>query len=163
MRVRKTFDEKFTNKIRRTKGCWYWTGYRGAQGYGRAPKVKEGFVLAHRIMYLVTYGDFPRDLCVCHRCDNPSCVRPDHLFLGTNRDNTRDRDRKRRGKLPNNSGERHGHSKLTDAQVIRIRELYSRGTTQKTLSSWYGIGRDQISRIVTGKRWKHLLSPTKEM
>jgi hypothetical protein len=77
--------ERFWSKVDKTENCWEWTGALTPNGYGRL--AHEG---AHRVAYRLTYGDFDQGLFVCHRCDNPKCVRPDHLFLGTQFDNMRD-------------------------------------------------------------------------
>ena len=83
--------KRFLSKIRKSKNCWIWKCYKNKHGYGvfRLSTVRKQ-VFAHRYSYTLNYGEFDKKLFVCHRCDNPSCVRPDHLFLGTALDNNRD-------------------------------------------------------------------------
>lgn len=101
-------------------GCWLWTGARHPQGYGFI-KRKDGTQLrAHRVAYELAYGPIPPGLQVCHRCDNPRCIRPGHLFLGTARDNAADMVAK--GRAARNAGERNGGALLTRPQVVQIRE-----------------------------------------
>ncbi len=84
--------ERFWPKVRRGEGCWEWTGARSAKGYGRltAGRRGDGYLRTHRLSFELAYGPVPDGLFVLHRCDNPPCVRPDHLFLGTKSDNMRD-------------------------------------------------------------------------
>ena len=90
---------RFWSKVQPTEGCWLWTGARSTEGYGYigvGPRRNHKDVLAHRLMWELTYGPIPNGLWVLHRCDTPSCVRPDHLFLGTHQDNMDDMKRKGR-------------------------------------------------------------------
>lgn len=105
-------------------GCWIWMGKVQNKGYAIAIAAKRdyGTTVVHRIAYQIAYGPFPRDLLVCHRCDVRCCVNPTHLFLGTNLDNTRDMDRKGRGRRGLHFRDRthclHGHA-LNEHGVIR--------------------------------------------
>jgi hypothetical protein len=100
--------------------------------------------MAHRIAWSRVFGPIPDGLVVCHRCDNPPCVRPDHLFLGTHQDNDADRDAK--GRTAN--GERIGAAKLTDEQVAEIRRLRDAGLSQTSIAARYGVSQSHVSRIV---------------
>jgi hypothetical protein len=91
--------ERFWNKVERGDGCWEWRGAKSRFGYGRFI-VGRNNRLAHRVAWAATRGEIPVGMNVCHRCDNPSCVNPDHLFLGTQRDNVRDMHEKGRAPVP---------------------------------------------------------------
>lgn len=94
--TRGTPEERFWSHVEKTDGCWHWLAYRDRRDYGRFMVAAGKPMLAHRFSYLLAYGELPDDLHVCHHCDTPSCVRPDHLFLGTDADNLRDMARKGR-------------------------------------------------------------------
>lgn len=83
-------EERFWRYVEKTGDCWNWTGGRGGDGYGHFYAENDSRVMAHRFSYRIHNGEIPDGLIICHRCDNPSCVRPDHLFLGTHLDNVRD-------------------------------------------------------------------------
>src|SRR5689334_5076325 len=118
------FLARFWSRVDRTAGmldCWLWTARKNADGYG-CISIYNKERLAHRISYDIAYGNLTADLLVLHTCDNPSCVNPYHLFLGTDLDNVRDKEQKSRGNHVH--GEQHGQCKLTDTQVDEIRHLY---------------------------------------
>lgn len=144
--------ERFWMKVQKGEGCWLWLGAPGAKGYGMVAVGKPPKGMApSRYSWLLANGEIPLGLCVCHHCDNPPCVRPDHLFLGTSAENTDDALRKRR--MP--SGERHGRSKLTWQIVEDIRRRYSiGGISMRQLAREYGVDPLQIHRVVRYKLWK---------
>ena len=151
----------FWKKVDKAGDCWIWQGNWFIRGYG-ALRVNGKQVYAHRVAWELTYGLIPAGLNVCHHCDNPPCVRPDHLFIGTQSDNLHDAINK--GRL-NNSGENHGMSILTTAQVREIRKIYalkgSRYTydiSQYKLANQYHVARTTIQAIVEGKNWKGVMS-----
>jgi len=129
-------------------GCWEWTAYKDANGYG-AISFSGKRKLAHRVMYELRYGLIPAGACVCHSCDNPACVNPDHLFLGSHAENMADMASK--GRAP--KGETHVAAKLTEADVLAIRADTG---TQQEIAAKYGIGKSQVSRIRLGQTWKHV-------
>jgi hypothetical protein len=133
--------------------CWLWTGHRGSNGYGRI-KVSGKVQMAHRMAWEIENGSIPEGLCVLHRCDNPSCVRPDHLFLGTHRDNAIDREMKGRGSKQR--GEERGSAKLTNQDIPRIRELCDNGVTQRAAARIYGVAQSTIGEIVRREKWSHV-------
>ncbi len=148
--------ERFWSKVDKSagpNGCWLWIASCDPDGYGRFYHL-GGLRRAPRVSWALTNGSIPKGLCVLHHCDNPPCVNPTHLFLGTNADNTRDAARK--GRM--HPGESNGSHKLTKEEVLEIREEYAYGDmTQRELADAYGVSQPQISVIVNRKRWKHLL------
>lgn len=133
-------------------GCWLWTGAKSPLGYGAFRMFRpKRTVRAHRISYELHKGPIPAGLLVCHACDNPSCVNPAHLWLGTPGDNARDRDRKDRVQ----HGEKHYAAKLTAEDVAEIIKQ-SGLRTQVEIARTFGVDRSNISHILSGKRWKRL-------
>lgn len=121
-------------------------------GYGRVFYKKHKIRLAHRLSYFLYYGDFDKQLKVLHKCDNPSCVNPEHLFLGTTEDNIRDRVVKERSAV----GERQHSSKLTKDIVIKIRNEYASGAREYHLAKKYGVRHVSINKIINRISWKHI-------
>lgn len=143
---------RFWAKVRKTDTCWHWTAASFRRGYG-AIKVNGKMKKAHRVSFEMHFGEIPDGQMVCHSCDTPSCVRPDHLFLGTSQENTADRDAKQR----QCRGSRCHQSKLTREQVIEIRELYASGNySQPELGRMYGVAHTSIGAIVRRASWKHV-------
>lgn len=140
--------------IRGSDDCWEWGAGCFADGYG-AFRVSGKMLRAPRCSYTQVFGTIPVGLLVCHKCDNPKCVNPNHLFLGTNADNTRDMALK--GRRAVFSGESHGHAKLTENDVLVIRAEYSGGgVAQRDLARRYNVRQQAISRVVTKKTWGHI-------
>jgi hypothetical protein len=144
------------NRYRITEsGCWEYTGATNGDGYGIVGgnrHTPQKFV--HRLAFERARGPIPRGKQVLHRCDNPPCIRPDHLFLGTHADNMRDMARKGRRKGVN-AGAENGAAKLTEAQVVDIRERYAAGgVSQQVLADEHGVHQTVVSAIVLRKIWK---------
>jgi hypothetical protein len=130
-------------------GCWEWQRFRNDKGYGQTT-YRGRLWLAHRAAWAQRHGDIPNGIKVLHRCDNPACVNPAHLFLGTQADNIADCVAKGR----NQSGQTNGHAKLTDDQVLEIRTIDWKGATRKQIAARYGVSRATISHILLGTHWK---------
>jgi hypothetical protein len=132
-------------------GCWIWIGCDGGAGYGKFA-AGNARIIAHRLSFEIHVGPIPRGLFVCHRCDVPSCVNPSHLFLGTCQENLNDMKSKGRSQR----GIRNGHVKLTEPQVLQIREALSAGNSQELLASKFGISQSEVSLIKHRKTWVHI-------
>lgn len=158
--------ERFWSKVDKSGDCWLWTGARLGNGYGRL--TDHGRLrLAHRIAYELTKGAIPSGMIVCHRCDNPSCVRPDHLFLGTYADNSQDMVQKGRALVgdrnpahrnPENQarGEHNGNALLTFEQVQEVRNLKAQGMINREIAARLGISKSTVGQIVRGETWRHI-------
>jgi len=133
-------------------GCWEWTGSRDPNGYGRL-NIGGYPALAHRLSWQVHCHEISPEQHVLHRCDNPACVRPDHLFLGDQADNNHDMIAKGRFSPGVSLGEDHGHAKLTDDDVRAIR---AHPGPQTAIAKQFGISQAQVSDIKRRKSWAHL-------
>jgi len=147
----------FWNKVQKTDTCWEWIGSKNNGGYGKF-WFKRKCINSHRFAWLLTYGDIPKGNYVLHHCDNPSCVRPDHLFLGSQRDNMQDMLLKGRGVWGRTSllGETNPRAKLISDDVLTIRRLFSDGMSQTDIAKQYGMSVMAIHNIVRYKTWKHV-------
>jgi hypothetical protein len=138
--------ERFWLKVQKTDACWLWIGGRNASTQGRFAYSKTRVGLASRYSWELHYGAIPEGLEVCHRCDTPACVRPDHLFLGTHLDNMRDSVAKGRNYTP----------KLSAEKVREIRERFAHGESKNSLSKAYGVARSVIRGVVNQTLWRHV-------
>lgn len=135
--------------------CWNWTGTKMPKGYGQFPIGRKRRYLAHRFSYELHYDSIPDGLCVCHHCDNPSCVNPAHLFLGDNATNTRDKVNKGRQKWL--AGENHPKACFTSDQVKMFRKLIREGkSTIPQLAKEHHVRASSMHKIVTGKRYANI-------
>lgn len=155
----KGVEERFWSKVRKSDGCWEWTDALTKTGYGtltivvyvkdrRTVRAK----LAHRVSWEINKGPIPDGLHVCHHCDNPQCVRPEHLFLGTDADNLADMVAKGRS----NRGERHWNAALSFVAVREIRRL-----TRKlaiVMAKRFGVREATVRAVITGRIWREARS-----
>ena len=143
----KKVEDRFWNKVSKTKNCWNWTAATNGHGYGyfRSSSKSNGNTVAHRYSWQLHFGKIPKNMLVCHHCDNPLCVNPKHLFLGTHKTNAIDREKKGRSKI-------HGVQKLN---VKQAREIRHSPLSQIKLAKKFGVSRTTIANIKKGKAWKN--------
>lgn len=140
--------------------CWEWQGSFNSTGYGQIG-IKGKKFSSHRLSWLVNRGAIPSGLCVCHHCDNRRCVNPNHLFLGTKKDNLDDMDQKgRRITPPRPSGEANPAARLSDRQVEEIRELGRQGLGSRKIAKQVGCSSSQAFRIVRGESRVNVYTPS---
>ena len=133
--------------------CWQWTKSTRAAGYGRI-KIKGRWLSTHRVAYTLTKGCIPVGLLVMHTCDNPACVNPSHLRVGTHSDNLSDMHKKNRHPRPR--GERHGRHILKESDALEILHLYNNGTNRNDIASKFGVCRGTANSIGRRITWRHL-------
>lgn len=134
-----------------SKDCWEWAGCLVGFGYGQVTirRIQYG---THRIAYFLCNKQDPGDQLVCHRCDNPKCCNPNHLWLGTEAENIQDRNTKGR----NAKGIKHARAKLTEQQVRQIRNQYATGIGQRALGRKYDVTHATIQGIIHRRTWTHI-------
>lgn len=144
--------DRFWSKVEKTDGCWNWVGAKHVKGYGTF-RFNNRMERAHRVSYEMDCGPIPDGMQVLHRCDNPCCVRLDHLFLGTNADNMADKVAKGRQAHYGHRGDKHPTAKLTVAQVLAVREAIG---THREVAERFGVSRKQIEDIRARRAWAYL-------
>lgn len=157
MQINDTIRQSFWQRVIKSPepdGCWLWTGAVFQDNrYGQFYVLKRGPVRAHRMSWMMHFGSVPKGMCVLHRCDCRLCVRPDHLWLGTQRQNIDDMLEKNRSLI----GERNHKHKVSAQQVLQIRYLWNTGHfTQQSLADQFGLKQPQISSIVLHQSWRHI-------
>lgn len=135
-------------------GCVPWTGRTVGRGYGQIDSGggKGRGLLSHRVAYELAYGAIPDGQLVLHKCDNPPCCNPEHLFLGTHSDNVADMYSKRRGI----HGERAPHARLTESLVLDIRAKHAAGAKQNALAAEYGVSTTAMNSVILRRSWRHI-------
>lgn len=153
--------ERFWLYVDRGDECWEWTGDRDSRGYGRFHSVSTRTEQAHRLSFEIAFGPIPAGLCVCHACDNPSCVRPSHLFLGTHQENIADAVSKGRMNLgarngwatvPERMRTRRPPVHVSPEKVAELRRLFASGKTMGQIARQLGLSTSGVSRILNGQR-----------
>lgn len=146
-----TIADNFWSYVKKSKGCWEWTASK-TLGYGQfAIRGQKTRVKAHRYSYELANGPIPKGLGVLHKCDNPACVRPSHLFLGDQKKNMEDASKK--GRIPR--GKDRSNAKLTEFKVATIKKLCARGKPQSEIAKLFSINQSTVSRINASLRWAH--------
>lgn len=156
LRFSDTIEERFWKQVvivPYDNGCWLWSGHTNQKGYGQIGRgaAGAGEIKAHALSWIIHYGRIPEGKCVLHRCDNPPCVNPNHLWIGTRLDNNRDSVSKGR----NQRGEKHRFSKFTNQDINDIRSLWPQ-MNQADLARRYNVNWSAIWKIVHKKTWKHI-------
>lgn len=150
----RTLTEKLFDKVFYSPdGCWYWTASTCGK-YGRLV-IDEKNIKAHRLSFELHKGPITDGMHVCHSCDNPLCVNPDHLYLGTHQDNMKDRNSK--GRQARLHGVMSGQAKLDNTSVQIIREAKRDGWRSKDIAKYFGISKGQIWNICKGGQWPHIV------
>jgi hypothetical protein len=146
------------NVDKKENGCWEWKGGRTGDGYGAIVerKTRKQFS-THRKSYEEFKGEVIKGYCVCHSCDNPLCCNPEHLFLGTPGDNTRDSVKKGRARCLRQNGSKNPMAKLNEDLVKEIKRLFSDGWMTRDVESLLNIHHKRLEDIKYNKRWRHVL------
>lgn len=156
MKKARLIKERMKGKyiVNQSTGCWEWQLSKAGKGYGqlRIRSLGEYGPYAHRLSYIAYKGEIPKGMFVCHTCDNPGCVNPDHLFLGTSADNLRDMKKKDR----HLKGERNARSVLTEQQVEMVHHLNSSGISVQNIARALNVAPAVIHRILDGRLWEHV-------
>lgn len=151
-------SERFWLKVSKGPGCWEWTGSRDKKGYGHIMSAQRVPLLSHRVSWEFSNGEIPPGLLVLHRCDNPGCVNPAHLFLGTHKDNTRDMLAK--GREANGClivrGETVHTARLKEHQIPEILAAAAAGERQRSIARRYDVSAGTIFMVIHRLSWKHI-------
>jgi hypothetical protein len=156
VRTKTPLADRLWPKVVKGDGCWPFTGHRCRGLHGQILGENGRIIGAHRAAWIVTYGPIPAGMYVCHKCDNPPCCRPDHLFLGDAGVNNADRDAKGRRRDAPPRGEANANARVTAEQVREMRRLRAEGWIYAQLAERYGMTIASAQRICTRAVWKHV-------
>jgi hypothetical protein len=146
--------DRFWSKVHKTDTCWLWTACKAVNGYGQFSSNRKTYK-AHRISWELHFGEIEKNKNICHSCDIKLCVNPDHLFLGTQKENIHDMCKKNRQHRP--TGVKNPKVKLTESQVLEIRELAKQKTNSIVkLSKKFNVCKSTINYIINRTYWKHI-------
>lgn len=148
-----TIEQRFFKYVKKTKSCWNWIGSLNHAGYGQF-FYNGRPIVSSRYSWIMHHKEIPKGLFVLHKCDNPKCVNPKHLFLGTQIDNIKDCIKKKRSRY--HKGEEKTLAKITENDVKEIRNIYNNPHSASQLGKLYGISKSNILNIVHRKAWKHV-------
>lgn len=158
MKISKKDIERFWSKVDKTSnpnGCWEWKANKLKAGYGKF-KFQGKTFSSHRFVFLILRGNIPNKFCVLHKCDNPSCVYPKHLKLGTFKDNMQDKIKK--GRANSVKGEKVTGSKLNTSDIVWIREMYATNLySHQDIALKFQVTRSMIGYIIRKNNWKHII------
>jgi hypothetical protein len=162
-------EERFWKLVDKSGDCWTWKASLTTHGYGQFVLPYHHHIGAHRFAYELENGPVPAGLVVCHRCDNPPCVNPAHLWVGTQGDNLRDMHGKGRGNTDSwplaveasrtadrPHGEKHHNAHMTAEKIRALRKMRQDGATYDAIALEFGIGKSLVAQIITRKTWKHV-------
>ena len=161
MIVAQNIERRFFRYAIQQDGCWGWSGKGLCRGYPLIRTTTQSY-RANRVSWMIHRGIIPEGMHVLHHCDNPICTNPDHLFIGTHLDNINDMIAKGRGVFQvapeklRHAGSEHGNSKLTEHDVIEIRNLRAGGMRQWEIAKRFGITRGNVGHIVRRQAWAHV-------
>lgn len=146
-------SKRFFEHVDKTDDCWIWTSAIDKDGYGVFADGNRKYNKAHRFSYKLAYGVIPKGKIICHHCDNPSCVNPEHLYAGTYKDNTRDMFK--RGRNPKQDGENNHNSVLSWNKVRKIRKMWASGNyTQAEIANEFNVSRGCVLGVIYNINWK---------
>lgn len=159
-RQTKSLYERFSALVSKKPSCWLWVGATDHRGYGKIRSSDAAGQRAHRVSYALHYGTIPEGMCVLHKCDNPSCVNPEHLFLGSHKDNMNDMDSK--GRRHNLKGVCNPRSKLTREEVLVIKACPNIYGAMSKLARHFGVTPSAATHVRNGLTWAHSGEPTSD-
>ena len=151
-RLSRSAEERFWSKVDTSGDCWIWTGSVAGNGYGDFGASPSRHVSAHRFSYEQAYGEIPHGVVIRHQCDTPLCVKPTHLLPGSHSDNKADSVTRHR----HAHGERHGHSRFSDADIREMRRLMSLGLGSRSIARVFNTDSGTVCKIARRESWAHV-------